>query len=451
MLRVWRLTAIAVMGAVVAGVTLPALTTSAEGGLGGQGGVSCAASNDWKGTQVNVQTFAVQGTVSQAPCPPPQVNGSAGSTTHAESSSPANPPPDGTACIRDVQASVSIGGLQKGAWQVQYYDPNDSKVVSATIGDGPGWPDWPLTGQQFTQTSWALGYSAAEMGSRQSPYIFWRMHGQYQSGQCVPDANGWTDAEGTRQCDPPGYGTPTGKGFPNECLVFGGVLGNLPYVAPNFATLTGYVPGLLDNLRSKFQTGQATTSWLYGGQSVIGAGVGQSIVRYPVCFADAGPPSNLGSTYTEEVLIPQPNPGPALVVDYVITAAVDQTVWDFGDGQTQTLSGSAALSQGCAGAEHTYYHVSADEYGSHTNHWLPPGVTAWPFGDEPHPDMLAVDAWHHLGVTVTALAREPNGDVLNQPVAVPASFQNIWLGDAPEWQTVGQFESIPCQCSPAPG
>jgi hypothetical protein len=277
------------------------------------------------------------------------------------------------------------------------------------------------------------------------------MHGAYQGGQCIPDSHGWTDAEGTHQCDPPGYSAAAGAGFPNECLVFGEPLGKLPYVAPSFATLTGYVPGLLDNLRSKFQTGQATTSWLYGGQSVIGAGVGQSIVRYPVCFADSGPPSNLGSTYAEEVLIPQPNNGPALVVDYVITAAVDQTVWDFGDGQTQTLTGVAALSQGCAGVEHTYYHVSADEYGSHLNHWLPSGVTAWPFGDEPHADMLAVEGWHHIGVSVTALAREPDGSILNQPVAVPGSFENIWVGDAPEWQTVGQFESIPCQCSPAPG
>ena len=445
MRRLWRLTLVAAAAGVMSSVLSERVVADSTGG---GGGVACVSQqqDSWTGTQTNVKTYEVSGTVAQAPCPAPQVNGSAGSSAHTSSGVPASPPPDGTACHETVTANVWMGQLRNGAWQVQYFDPNDNQVVSATVGDGPGWPNWPLTGQQFTATSWALGYSAAEMGSHEASFIFWHMQGQYEGGQCIPDSNGWTDAEGTRQCDPPGYATPAGAGFPNECLVIGETLGSLPYIAPSFATLSGYVPGFLDNLRSRWQTGTLQTSWLYGGVSVIGPGLGQSIVRYPVCFSTSG--GNLPQTFTEEVLIPQPNQGPALVVDYVISAAVDETVWDFGDGQTQTLTGPMALAQGCPAVQHTYYHVSADEYGSHLNHWLPPGVSSWPFADEPHPDMEAAVAWHHIGVSVTALAREPDGSTLDQPVAVPPQLNSVWLASTPEWQTVGQFESVPCQCSP---
>ena len=446
MRRLWGLTFVTVVCTALMPVSSE--TALADASSNG-GGVACQPHQDWTGTQSGPQTLTVQGTVAQAPCPLPQVNGSAGSAGYTTSGAPPTPPPDGTACHGDINADVMMSHLHNGGWQVQYFDPNDGQVVTANVGDGPGWPNWPLTGQQLTRTSWALGYSAAEMGSRQNPYILWHMEGKYQGGQCVPDSNGWTDLGGTRQCNPPGYAAPVGAGFPNECLVYGATLGPLPYVAPSFATLTAFVPGLLDNLRSRWQTGTSQTSWLYGGQSLIAAGLGQSIVRYPVCFASAG--GNLPETFTQEVLIPQPNPGPALVVDYVISAAVDETVWDFGDGQTQTLTGPVALAQGCPSAQHTYYHVSADVYGSHLNHWLPPGVSSWPFADEPHADMEASVAWHHVGVSVTALAREPDGSTLDQPVAVPASFNNIWLASAPEWQTVGQFESVPCQCTAAPG
>ena len=437
-----------VAAAAAAGISAAASQTGLTDSSTGGGGVACVApqQESWTGTQTNVKTYDVSGTVAQAPCPQPQVNGSAGSTAHTTAGLPTTPPPDGTACHESLIANVSLSDLHNGAWQVQYFDPNDNQVVSATVGDGPGWPNWPLTGQQLTATSWALGYSAAEMGSRLSPHVAWVMDGTYQGGQCIPDANGWTDLGRTHQCDPPGYAAPTGAGFPNECLVIGETLGALPYVAPSFASLNAYVPGFLDNLRARWQTGAVQTSWLYGGQSVVGPGLGQSIVRYPVCFVTSG--GNLPQTFTEEVLIPQPNQGPALVVDYVINASVDETVWDYGDGQTDTLRGPTALAQGCPAAQHTYFHVSADEYGSHLKHWLPPGVSTWPFADEPHGDMEAAVAWHHIGVSVTALAREPDGSTLSQSVAVPPDVNSIWLASTPEWQTVGQFESVPCQCSP---
>ena len=53
-----------------------------------------------------------------------------------------------------------------------------------------------------------------------------------------------------------------------------------------------------------------------------------------------------------------------------------------------------------------------------------------------------MEAWHHVGVTVTAYWREPDGSTGEQSIPVPPGT-DFWLADTPEWQTVGQFESIP--------
>ncbi|MGH7750272.1 MAG: hypothetical protein ACREQ5_36705, partial [Candidatus Dormibacteria bacterium] len=119
-------------GAIAIGVVARVNHASAEGGGGYTGGVACPAQQGWTGTQANVQTYTVEGTVSQAPCPLPNVHGSAGSTSYNAPAPPPNPPPDGTACHEYINANVMMSRLSDGSWRVQYYDPNDNQVVSAT-------------------------------------------------------------------------------------------------------------------------------------------------------------------------------------------------------------------------------------------------------------------------------------------------------------------------------
>jgi hypothetical protein len=222
-----------------------------------------------------------------------------------------------------------------------------------------------------------------------------------------------------------------------DCFTFPYERRTLTFTPPSSSTFTPYLQDVVANMKTTYQTGTVTTTWADGGQSAISPGIGQAIVRYPECYAEAG--GNLVTPHYWEVTIPQPNTGPALVVDYVISASVDQTWWDFGDGQDQVVAG-AGPEPNCF-VEHTYYHVSADVYGSENDHTNPPGET-WSFGSEPHKDMAAVEAWHHVAVTVTAYWREPDGSTQQQSIPVPPGT-DFWLADTPEWQTVGQFESIP--------
>jgi hypothetical protein len=372
----------------------------------------------------------VSGNVTSVPCPQPQVNTSAGDTTYTTSFTP---PPNGAACKETLWSDVWMGDLKGGTWQVRYYDPNADNetggVVGATIPDNPDY--FPVG-----SITWSLGDVAEHMGSY-TEQIPWAMQGTYEGGSCVPNSAGWIVEADT--CDP------WNADFEVQtCFVMPQPRGTLTYTPPSTSTFTPYLADVIANMKATYQTGTVTTSWANGGQAVVSPGVGQAIVRYPVCFADTG--GNLGTPHYWEILIPQANEGPALVVDYVVSASVDETWWDFGDGTSEEVPSTA--SQGACSVEHTYYHVSADVYGSDEDHTSPPGET-WSLGSEPQPDMEAVEAWYHVAVTVTAYYREPDGSTAEQSLPVPPGT-DFWLADTPEWQTVGQLESIPCQCTASP-
>lgn len=405
---------------------LGAHIVAAEGG-GGPSSMSCESQEQWTGTQTAPKVVEVSGEVSFVPCPQPQVNDQAGDTTDRVAFTR---PPNGSPCHESMMSDVWIGDLTKGHWTVRYYDPNASGgsggVVSATIPDNPDY--FPVGSMTYS-----LGDMAEFMGS----YAFavpWVMHGTYQGGVCVANAQGWQTGFGN--CDPWDASFAV-----QDCFTFPYERRTLTYTPPSSSIFTPYLQDVAANMRATYQTGTVTTTWADGGQSSLSPGIGQAVVRYPECYGETG--GNLGTPHYWEVLIPQPNSGPALVVDYVVSASVDQTWWDFGDGQHQVASG-AGPEPSCF-VEHTYYHVSADVYGSQNDHTNPPGET-WSVGSEPHQDMEAAEAWHHVAVTVTAYWREPDGSTEQQSIPVPPGT-DFWLADTPEWQTVGQFESIPCQCT----
>jgi hypothetical protein len=93
-------------------------------------------------------------------------------------------------------SDVWMGGLTNGQWTVHYYDPNakggSGGDVSSTVPDNPDY--FPVGSMTYS-----LGDLAEFMGS----YAFavpWVMHGTYQGGVCVPNAQGWQTGFGS--CDP---------------------------------------------------------------------------------------------------------------------------------------------------------------------------------------------------------------------------------------------------------
>lgn len=437
-MRSLRLIGVLIAGASVALALLPVCAVFSAGGATAQGGLSCTGEDQeqWSGTQTSAETVEVSGDVHDVPCPVPQVNHAAGDTSYTVASPSGSAPVNGTPCKEGIWSDVWMGDLRDGNWQVQYYDPNLGRVVSVAVSDEPS-PFLPISYGQLTSSAWTLNSLPWQMGSL-SDAILWVMQGTYEGGKCVANSDGWTDFDGTHQCDP------SGALFPAECVVFGTPRGTLTYTPPATSTFTPYLAGIIANMEATYQTGSVTTSWANGGQAVVSPGVGQAIVRYPVCFADTG--GNLGTSHDWEILIPQTNTGPALVVDYVVSASVDETWWDFGDGASDEVPSTAP--QAACSVEHTYYHVSADAYGSGEDHTNPPGET-WTLGSEPQPNMEAVEAWYHVAVTVTAYYREPDGSTVEQSIPVPPGT-DFWLADTPEWETVGQIESIPCQCTASP-
>jgi len=214
----------------------------------------------------------------------------------------------------------------------------------------------------------------------------------------------------------------------------------LPYTAPPATTFLPQLQQMEQQMQATYQGGNISSQWALGGY-VPQTG---EVVRVPVCYWEQG--GNLNATDTWSVVVPQSNLGPALVVNYVITASVDQTYWDFGDATSTSVTGAGSQSR-CS-VQHTYYHVSADVYGSHLKHTPPSGQT-WTSGDEPQKDQIAVEAWHHVGLRIQAYFVQPDGAQVEQDVPSPAGF-DFWVADTPEWVTVYQIESIPIQC-PCPG
>lgn len=396
-------------------------TTPGLANLGGDGGASAVCpggSAPWEGTQVAPGTPVDIQSEQDITCHAPQVTVRTGSSGHSTSS---GSPPDGTACTEHMTSAVQIGPVANGSRIVSYYDPNHGAVVTQPIPDTP--PDGGYTPAQYTSNLESLWGASEYMGSYDMS-IPWTLNGTFQAGTCTGQ---WRPDNGTR-CPGPCYPVPTPTLRPP-----------LTFVVPP----AGELQPLLQNVRARFFSqytgGQVVAQWSDGGY-VPQTG---EIVRKPVCLWEQG--SNMPPTARYGMTSPQTGTGPVLVVTYVVRAITDELWWDFGDGQTLQQPVGSDPATPCD-AQHTYYHVSADAYGSGTNHQPPPGV-AWTGGSEPHPDMQAIELWRHVHFTVTAYYQQTDGSQVSVPLPVGPQA-DFWIGSTPLWVRVYQALGVPelCPC-----
>jgi hypothetical protein len=255
-------------------------------------------------------------------------------------------------------------------------------------------------------------------------YVTYLLHGTYAGGACA----------GTWQTVDPPLCNSIGC-YPHVNLV---PRRALPFTPPPPAILDNMVKQASAVFQQAYSGGHVVSQWDSGYIPQDG-----EVVRNPVCFWVQG--SNVPADQRFSMVAPQPGTGPVLVVNYVVSAVSDNVWWDYGDGTSEQIPGSAPESS-CA-ARHTYYHVSADAYGSNHRHTPPPGI-AWPFGDrEPEPDMQAVTVWRHMHLAVTAYFRQTDGSHVSVPLPV-ANQAEFWLASEPEWVVVFQVEPWVHMCPP---
>ena len=400
--------------------SLYAWTAPALANLGGDGGASAVCpggSAPWEGTQVAPGTPVDIQSEQQVTCHEPQVTVTTGSSSH---SSPSGGPPNGTACTEHMTSAVQIGPVAKDTRTVAYYDPNKATVVTQTIPDAPS--DTGYTPAQYTSNLESLWGTSEFMGSYDMS-IPWILNGTFQAGACTGQ---WTPENGTR-CPGTCYPVPTPT-----------LRAPLAFVAPPPSALQPLIQSVKARFFSQYVGGQVVAQWADGGY-VPQTGL---IVRKPTCFWEQG--STIPPTARFGMTSPQPGTGPALVVTYVVRAITDELWWDFGDGQTLQQPGTDPATP-CT-AKQTYYHVSADAYGSGANHQPPPGV-AWTGGTEAQLDMQAVDLWRHVHFTVTAYYQQTDGSQVAVPLSVGPQA-DFWIASTPLWVRVYQAVGVPevCPC-----
>lgn len=409
----------------IAGLVAATPTAVADFG-GGQGSsnVCPGGTAPWQGTQLGPAGPVELHSDQEIICRVPQVTVTTGSPSHAE---PSGPPPDGTSCTEHIIGGVQLGPVTAGQRTVTYYDPNQGHAVTQTIPDEPS--DVGYSPTTYTANLSSLWGASAFMGS----YDFslpWTLAGTFVAGTCTGQ---WQPANGTR-C----VGGAACYPIPSPIL-----RPQLPYQPPPM----GVLQPLLDRVKARFVSdysgGRVTSQWAEGGYTPQTG----EVVRTPVCFWEGG--ATVPPTVMFSITDPQPGAGPALVVNYVVRAATEEVWWDFGDGQVSDQVGTDPAQQ-CS-VQHTYYHVSADIYGSGTRHMPPPGVV-WTYGTEPAPDMQAVAMWRKVRFSVTAYFVESDG--IQHAVDLPIGPQaEAWIGSAPEWVRVYQIRGVPeaCPCpSPTP-
>lgn len=412
-------TTLAFTCAVVATLDCSGSVRADFGGGAGASAVCPGGTAPWQGTQLGPAGPVELHSEQEITCHVPQVSGTTGSPSH---SAPGGPPPDGTTCTEHLTGAVQLGPVAAGKRPVTYYEPNQGQAVTQTVPDDPS--DAGYTPTTYTANLSSLWGASAFMGSYDFS-IPWTLNGTFVAGQC---SGQWQPDHGTR-CPTTCYPVPTPLLRPP--LTFQGAPASL-------------LQPLIDRVRAQFTSnysgGHVTSQWASGGYAPQTG----EVVRTPVCFWEDG--AIVPPTVMFGMTDPQPGTGPSLVVSYVIRATTEEIWWDFGDGQVSDQLGSTA-SQQCA-VQHTYYHVSADAYGSGTRHMTPPGV-AWTYGTEPGPDMEAVAMWRRVRFSVTAYYQEPDGT--QQSVDLPVGPQAVaWIGSSPEWVRVYQIESSLTSPTPSP-
>ncbi len=371
---------------------------------------------DWRGTQVGPSAPVVVTGDADITCPRPQVTVTVGSTAH--SSSRYTPLQDGQPCYEYENSDVMLGPGVSGSRSISWWDPQGGKPITASVADAPNLGDYY---RHVVPAQASVLYASAIMGSG-GMVIHYELDGTWAAAtqQCK---GSWYVPADTRFCASAG---PCDFAYHIASVVR---RSNLPYSAPAAINVGQLIDQAGIKFRQTYTAGQVTSDPPGPGQ----------VVRYPACFREAG--ANVPPVVGFSIRDPQPGAGPVLVVNYVVRATVDQTWWDFGEPENPTAVQDGAPSPSACAVQHTYEHVSADAYESSHVHHPPPGQT-WNFGDEPGPDMEAVEVWHHVHFSVTAYYEQPDGTQVAAPLASTGS-SDFWLAATPEWVRVYQIEGVP--------
>jgi hypothetical protein len=411
---------VATVGAVLAPLCAPASLMANEIGKSVESHV--CASPGWSGTLLEPRVAVVHGAAS---CYAPQVTSSVGNHTHHQRGF-LQPSQNGTPCTESATSEVELGPLHGTSRTIAYYDPNTDATATQTVPDDPS--DAGYIPATYTENLQSLWNASAQTGSNVA-YVPWQRQGAYAGSRCT--GGRWVPSAGERCPKSQSTGC-----YPIPTLV---TRDPLPFTPPPPSALSSLVQRAKANFQQTYDGGHVVSQWASGGYIPQDG----EVVRNPVCFWVQG--SNVPADQRFSMVVPQPGSGPVLVVNYVVSAVTDDVWWDYGDGTSEELAGASPETQ-CV-AEHTYYHISADAYGSNHRHTPPPGVV-WPFGDrEPERDMQAVAVWRHMHLAVTAYYQQTNGDDVAVPIPV-ANQADFWLASQPEWVVVFQIEPWVQMCPP---
>lgn len=376
----------------------------------------------WTGTRTAPSAYTLNSSAG-IQCYSPQVNTTAGDTGHATNDG--SPQPAGP-CQATATSHIAVGPLlPNGTRTISWWDPNSQSVASSTIADNAA--DQAETGFFSDQATEPLSWAAWWMGSATGTIPWKTVNATWVNGVCTGT---WKQS------------LPATCGYSRlvySCSVIADVLPVLPlaYTAPPPLVVAPLLASAEAQVQQQLSGGQVTSEFA-SGSLVPKHGL---IVRVPVCFWAPG--ATVASAKQFGLVAPEAGPGRQLVVNYVASASEDETWWDFGDGTSTTQTG-VDTTQPCA-VTHTYYHVSADAYGSDHQHTPPPGQSD-PFPDtEPAPDYQSVVVWHHIHFSLTAYYVQSDGTQYAVPVQSGADA-DFWVPSQPEWVQVQQIESVPFVC-----
>ena len=418
-----KLLACAILVATALLGSMPVADARADGGGTGTGTSACPGGQaQWTGTRTAPSAYTINSSA-DIQCYSPQVNTTAGDTGHAANDG--TPQPAGP-CTATATSHVAVGPLlPNGNRTVSWWDPNSQTITSRTISDSAA--NNAQSGFLYEQGTEPVSFAAWWMGSDAGTVPWKTTNAVWVNGVCT----------GQWEQTTPGTCGYTGPVYSCSAVAAVQPVAPLSYVAPPAVTLTPLLADARAQVEQQLSGGQVTSEFA-SGSIVPKHGL---IVRVPVCFWAPG--ATVDTTKSFGLVAPQLAPGRALVVNYVASASDDQTWWDFGDGSTATQTGVDSAQQ-CA-ITHTYYHVSADAYGSLHDHTSPPGQT-YPFADsEPGPDYEAVVVWHHIHFSLIAYYVQSDGTQFAVPVPA-AGAADFWVPSQPEWVKVEQIESVPYVC-----
>jgi hypothetical protein len=378
----------------------------------------------WTGTIVGAGQVE-QASTQDPQCATPQVTTTTGSTGHAVTQPPQQSLQDGASCSEALNADEHLGPVAAAKRSLSWWDPNRGggagAVATAEIDDqpfGPGSFNFVAPAGSGVPSIFA----SAVMGNGVLT-VHWFLSGRWSAAtqQCqgtwtVPADAPFCTGAGT--CDPAVHVaafTPTG---------------NLPTPSAPPPIVDGVVNTVKQHLAATYVGGQVTSQAIAQGL----------VVQYPECFQVSN--ASLPQQVAFSVKVPQPGTGRVLVVNYVVSAVVDQVWWDFGEPENPTTVQQGVDPSTSCSVQHTYRHVSADAYGSATAHHPPPGEK-WSWGDvAPAADEEAVASWQHVHFSVIGYYQQPDGTQYAIPLPVNGA-DDVWIASQPEWVRVNQIEGIP--------